>query len=82
MKLKRSRSFKELGQRLLIPHLFNILKDFSYEIIGLTSIKFRMQPPGKGGRTCIFDPGHITKMAAMSTYSKKLKNSSTPVPLG
>ena len=37
----------------------------------------------KGGRKiCIFGPGHITKMAAMSVYGKNLKISSLPEPPG
>ena len=33
--------------------------------------KFYMEPPWEGGtKVCINDPGHITKMAAMSIYGK------------
>ena len=50
-------------------------KDFSSETTGPISIKFHMQPLDRGGKKVyIFRPGHMTKMAAMPIYGKKLKN--------
>ena len=44
--------------------LSTFLKDFSSENTGPVSIKFHIQPLGKGGKKIyIFRPGHITKMA-------------------
>ena len=52
--------------------LSTILKDFSSEKTGPISIKFHMQPLGKGGKKIyIFRLGHITKMAALPIYGKK-----------
>ena len=63
--------------------LSTFLKDFSSENTGPISIKFHMQPLGKGGKTIdIFCPGHITKMATLPIYGKSLKKSSSPKPLG
>ena len=48
---------------------------FSSENTGPISIKFHMQPLGKGGKKIyIFCPGHITKMATLPIYGKNLKN--------
>ena len=53
--------------------LSTFLKDFSSENTGPISIKFHMQPLGKGGKKIyIFCPGHITKMATW-LYNIKLK---------
>ena len=50
-------------------------KDFSSENTGQISIKFHMQPLGKGGKKIyIFCPGHTTKMATLPIYGKNLKN--------
>ena len=54
--------------------LSTFLKDFSSENTGPISIKFHMQPLGKGGKKVyIFCPGHITKMATLPIYGKNLK---------
>ena len=51
--------------------LSTFLKDFSSENTGPISIKFYMQPLGKGGKKIyIFYPGHITKMATLLIYGK------------
>ena len=61
----------------------NILKDFSSENTRPISIKFRMQPLGKGGKKMyIFCPGHITKVATLPIYGKTIQNSSSPEPPG
>ena len=40
--------------------------------------KFQVKPPlGWGTKVCSNGPGHLTSMAAMPIYSKKLKKSST-----
>ena len=53
------------------------------ETTGPISIKFHMQPPGKGGeKVFIFGPGHMTKMAAMPLYVKNFNKSPSPEPLG
>ena len=58
-------------------------KDFSSETTGPISIKFHMQPLDRGGKkVCVFRLGHMTKMAAMPIYGKKLKKSSSPESLG
>ena len=51
--------------------LSTFLKDFSSENTGPISIKFHMQPLGKGGKKIyIFCPCHITKMATLPIYGK------------
>ena len=63
--------------------LSTILKDFSSENTGPISIKFHMQPLGKGGeKIYIVCPCHITKMATLPIYGKNLKKSSSPKPPG
>ena len=37
---------------------------------------------GGGTKTCLDDPGYMTKMAAMPIYGKNLKKSSSPEPKG
>ena len=42
-----------------------------------------MESPWEGGtKVCINGGGHMTKMAAMHIYGKKLKKSSTTEPAG
>ena len=44
--------------------------------------KFHVEPPwDEGTKVCLNGPGHITKMAAMPIYDKKLKKS-CPKPKG
>ena len=47
-------------------------KDLFSEATWPISIKFHMQPPGKGRKKYIFGPGHKTKMAAVPKYDKTL----------
>ena len=55
--------------------LSTFLKDFSSENTGPISIKFHIQPLGKGGKKIyIFCPGHITKMQPCPYMVKTLKN--------
>ena len=43
--------------------------------------KFFVDPPWEGGtKVYINGPGHMTKMAAMHIYGKKLQKSSSPEP--
>ena len=50
---------------------------FSSEITGPIEAKFHMEPPWDGGtEVCSNGRGHLTKMAAMPIYGKKLKKSS------
>ena len=47
----------------------------------ITSI-FHMQPSTKRGKENLnYDPGHITKMAAMPIYHTNIEQSSSPEPL-
>ena len=56
---------------------------FSSETTGPIEVKFYMEPPWDGGtKVCSNGPGHMTKMAAMPIYGKKLKKSSSPEPKG
>ena len=58
--------------------LSTFVKDFSSENTVQISIKFHMQPLGKGGKKIyILCPGHITKMATLPVYGKNLKNPSS-----
>ena len=51
-----------------------ILNDFSSETTGPIVTKFHKQPPGPlGMKRCSNSLDHMTKMAAMSIYSKTLK---------
>ena len=46
-------------------------KDFSCETTWPISIKFHMEPLGNEGKKIYrFDPGHMTKMAALPIYSR------------
>ena len=62
--------------------LSTFLKDFSSENTGPISIKFHMQPLGKGGKKIyIFCLGPITRMATLPIYMvKTIQNSSSPEP--
>ena len=61
------------------PHSLNI---FSSETTGPIEAKFHVGSPWDGGtKVCSNDPGHMTKMAAMLIYGKKL-NKSSPEPKG
>ena len=52
-------------------------KIFSSESAWPIKAKFYVEPPWEGGtKVYINCPGHMTKMAAMPIYGKKLKNSS------
>ena len=57
--------------------------NFSSETTGPIAAKFHMEPPWDGGtKVCSNGPGHMTKMAAMPIYGKKLEKSSSPEPKG
>ena len=57
-------------------------KVFSSETAWPIKAKFYVEPPWEGGtKVYINGPGHMTKMAAMPIYGKKLKKSS-PEPAG
>ena len=57
-------------------------KDFFSDAKMPISFKFHMQSTSKTGKKVYkFGPAHMTKMAAMSTYSKSLKKSSSIEPL-
>ena len=48
---------------------------FSSKTTGPIEAKFHMEPPWDGGtKYCSNGPDHMTKMAAMPTYGKNLKN--------
>ena len=50
---------------------------FSWEAARSIEAKFHVDPPWDGGmKVCSNGPGHMTKMAAMPTYGKNMKNSS------
>ena len=56
--------------------------NISSETTGSIEAKFHMEPPWDGGtKVCSNGPGHMTKMAAIPIYGKKLKKSS-PEPKG
>ena len=56
------------------PHSLNI---FSSETTGPIKAKFHMKSPWEGGtKICSNCPGHMTKLATMLIYGKKLKKSS------
>ena len=49
------------------------LNIFSSETALPIKAKFYVEPPWEGGtKVCINDPGHMTKMAAMTIYGKNL----------
>ena len=56
---------------------------FRAETAGPIEAKFHMEFPWDGG-TKVYSkgPGHMIKMAAMPTYGKNLKKSSSPEPKG
>ena len=82
MKFGSSRSFGDLDQTSLVSLLSKISKDFFSETIWQISIKFHIQPPGKGKKVDIFSTGHMTMMATMPIYGKNLKKTSSPKPVG
>ena len=46
---------------------------FFSQTTGPIKVKFHMEPPwDRGTKVCSNDPGHMTKMAAMSIYGKNL----------
>ena len=54
---------------------------FTSETAWPIKAKFYVEPPWEGGtKVCINGPGHMTKMAVMSIYGKKLKKSSSLEP--
>ena len=56
---------------------------FSSETAWPIKAKFYVEPPWEGGtKVYINGPGHMTKMAAMPTYGKNLKKSSSPESAG
>ena len=62
------------------PYSLNI---FSSETTGPIKVKIHIELLWDGGtKVCSNIPGHMTKMAAMSIYGKKLKNSSSLEPKG
>ena len=62
------------------PHSLNI---FSSETTGPIEAKFHMKSPWDGGtKVCSNCPGHMTMLAAMLIYGKKLEKSSSPEPKG
>ena len=65
-------------RRRCCPPFSNI---FSSETAWPIKAKFYVEPPWEGGtKVYINGPGHMTKMAAMPIYGKKLKKTSTPEP--
>ena len=55
-----------------VVNIFNI---FSSEVNAPIEAKFHVEPPWDGGtKVCSNGLGHMTKMAAMLTYCKTLKN--------
>ena len=73
MEFCRPRSFCDLGQRSHISCLSIFSKGFVSETRPI-SLKFPMQPSGKGRtEVYIFHPGHMTKMAVMPICGKNLK---------
>ena len=55
--------------------LSTFLKGFFSETTKTISLKFHMQPRGKGGKNVhIFGLGHMSKIAAMPIYGYNLKN--------
>ena len=56
---------------------------FSLETTEPIEVKFHVEPSWDGGtKVCSNGHGHMTKMAAMLTYDKNLKKSSSPEPKG
>ena len=54
---------------------------FSSETTEPIEAKFHIEAPWDGGtKVCSNGPGHMTKVAAMPMYNKKLKKSSPPEP--
>ena len=57
----------------LLPHLSIFSKDFFSVTAESISLKFHMQPPGREEKKLyIFNPVHMTKLAAMPIYGKNL----------
>ena len=68
---QRSRSFIDLGPRSL---RFNIFLLIFLRNHGPIEAKFHVDHPCDGGtKICSNGPGHMTKMATMPLYGKKLK---------
>ena len=62
------------------PHSLNI---FSSETTGPIEAKFHIESLWDGGtKVCSNGPGHMTRMAAMLIYGKRLLKSSSPEPKG
>ena len=77
---QRSRSFIDLGPRYIVSKFSNI---FSLETAGPIEAKFYVAAPWDRRRKIHSNnPGHTTKMAAMSIYSKNIKQSSSLEPKG
>ena len=67
--------------RLSVRHPSTISNDFSSETTGPIATKFHIQPTRPlGKKSCSNGLGHMTNMATMPIYGKKLKKSS-PEPL-
>ena len=75
----KSRSFFDLGQRSLRFQSSNL---FFTEKVGRFGTKAHMKAEGRM-RMKIYtnELGHMTNMAAMPIYDKKLKKSSSPQPV-
>ena len=56
---------------------------FSSETLGPIEAKFHVEPPWeRTTKVCSNGPGHMTRMATMPIYGKKVKKSSSPEPKG
>ena len=62
--------------------VLSTFSNISSETTGPIAAKFHVEPPWDGGtKVCSNGTGHMTKMATMPIYGKKLKKSS-PEPEG
>ena len=67
---------------MCVVYMLTFSNIFSSETTGPIEAKFHMEPPLDGGmKVCSNGPGHMSKMAAMPTYGKNLKQFS-PEPKG
>ena len=66
---------------MLYMYIATIFEDILLKNPWPINAKFYVEPPWEGGtKVYINGPGHMTKMAVMPIYGKKIQKSSSPEP--